>query len=548
MTSQDYKTADPGLKKIMLVDDNVLSVEGIEKNIDWNAIGARVVHVRYDGRSALEAMKEMPVDIIVSDIEMPDLDGLSFSRLAVTVNPFVKVLLISAYDRFDYAKRAIRLGVYDYIEKPVNYQYLTEKIQGACSLIDQERKNMELLKASRPAMIEKFFNDLMHYSGREAAYHLTSHMEYLNLDLDYRFFNVVVFEVENAVPLKRELGVAQYEMLLYHLQDTIGDYCRIFDRFYLVRGFDGMELVICQNSSHASHVLQSVHKTAASIVEACQDTELLLNVGIGNIVSDLWNMRLSHESARHALEYRFFFPQKNIFDTKEALGYNLSLEPFSDTREDELIRLICQKDSTAMERWIKDFSLELTHKYRAKDFIFVRIHMLLGRILKFLYELNIDAKDLENKIAVTYARLDSFNTGEQFFSWLYEICTLACKKLDSSLKSYHDQLCDSVLSYIRENYENSGLCLHDIARFVNVSPAYLSALFKKNRKTSISDTIAATRIEAACQYLKNSNLSLKEISEKCGYANQYYFSTSFKKNKGISPSAYREGQMPGPFS
>lgn len=532
------------MKKIMIVDDNALSVEGIEKNIDYAALGAQVVHVKYDGSTAMEAMKQEPVDIIISDIEMPDLDGISMSRLAIAINPLVKVILISAYDRFDYAKRAIRLGVCDYIEKPIDYRYLAEKIRGACALIDQERKNMELLKASRPAMIEKFFNDLVHYSGKEASWHLASYPEYLNLDLNYRFFAVVVFDVENASELKNGLGVAQYEMQLYHLQDTIKEYSRIFDFSYLLRGFDGLELILCQNSSNASHVLQSVHKTVSSVVEKYRDSGLSLNVGIGNIVSELWNMHLSHESAHHALEYRFFFPQKNIFDTREALGRNLSLEPFSDSREDELIRLICQKDYAAMERWIQDFSADLISKYQAKDFIFVRIYSLLGRILKFLYELNLDARDLEEKIAQTYARLDSFLTSEQFFSWLYEICTLACQKLDISLKSYHDQLCESVLSFIRENFENSGLCLHDIAKSVNVSPAYLSALFKKNQKTSISDTIAAARIEAACHYLENSNLSLKEISEKCGYANQYYFSTSFKKNKGISPSAYREGKMP----
>lgn len=251
-------------------------------------------------------------------------------------------------------------------------------------------------------------------------------------------------------------------------------------------------------------------------------------------------MHIAYESALHALEYRFFFPQKHVFDTREAFGRNLSLEPFSDSREDELIRLICQKDYPALEAWIREFAEEVTQKYQAKNIVFIRIYSLLGRILKFLYELDIDASDIEEKIVRAYSSTDDFSTSSQFFSWLYGICVLACQKLDTSLKSYHDQLCESVLNYIKENFENSALCLHDIAKYVNVSPAYLSALFKKNQKLSISDTITAARIEAACGYLKNSNLSLKEISEKCGYANQYYFSTSFKKKLGISPSVYRE--------
>ncbi len=94
---------------------------------------------------------------------------------------------------------------------------------------------MKLLELSRPAMVEKFFADLLNYSGKEAAYHLTSHMEYLNLELQYRFFNVTVFNVENASELKNELGVAQYEMLLYQIHDTILDNCKIFDFFYLIK-------------------------------------------------------------------------------------------------------------------------------------------------------------------------------------------------------------------------------------------------------------------------------------------------------------------------
>ena len=120
------------------------------------------------------------------------------------------------------------------------------------------------------------------------------------------------------------------------------------------------------------------------------------------------------------------------------------------------------------------------------------------------------------------------------------LCLQVCQKLDTSLQTYHDQICGLVLSYIRENFEDNTLCLNDIAGHAGVSPAYLSALFKKVYGQSISDTIAAQRTEAACQYLKSSNMSLKEISIRCGYANQYYFSNSFKKKIGMSPSAYRE--------
>ena len=129
---------------------------------------------------------------------------------------------------------------------------------------------------------------------------------------------------------------------------------------------------------------------------------------------------------------------------------------------------------------------------------------------------------------------------DQLFSWLYTICISACQKVDSSLTTYHSQLCTSVVNYIKSNYTNSDLCLNELAKYANVSPSYLSALFKKTENVSISEVITNIRIDAACKMLETSILSLKEISDKCGYANQYYFSTTFKKKKNMTPSAYRD--------
>ena len=155
------------MKKIMIVDDNYLSAEGIEKNIDWETLNAEIVHVCYNGTSAIEAMKKEPVDLIISDIEMPDLDGISMSRQALEINPMVKIILISAYDKFEYARRALLLGALDYIEKPLDYAYLIQKVKNAFALMEKEQKNLQLLKQSRPLLTEKFFRKITH---RKQAY------------------------------------------------------------------------------------------------------------------------------------------------------------------------------------------------------------------------------------------------------------------------------------------------------------------------------------------------------------------------------------------
>ena len=216
-----------------------------------------------------------------------------------------------------------------------------------------------------------------------------------------------------------------------------------------------------------------------------------------------------------------------------------------ENTEEELIKLICAKDEKAIEKWLTSFFQDLAEKIQDKNLIFIRIYSLLGRILKFLYEMNLDTSDLEQEILEVYKQFDSFKTYEQFVKWITSLCVSAFQKLDSSMESYHHQVYNMALGYIKENFEHSSLCLSDIARHANISPAYLSSLYKKVSGQSISDTITSLRIDSACRYLKETNLSLKEISNKCGYANQYYFSNSFKKKLGISPSAYREQNQQG---
>jgi two-component system response regulator YesN len=269
------------------------------------------------------------------------------------------------------------------------------------------------------------------------------------------------------------------------------------------------------------------------------DTLLHINIGIGVIIRYLWDMNHSYQSAVRALEYRFFFPQQNIFDARDVTGFNTSKNLFSDEKEEQLIQLICKRNTSEISSWIKRFSEELLANYQTKNLLFIRVYSVLGRILKFLYEMDVDSSEIEKEIILAYSKLESFTTSCDIFDWLDSLCQKVCMKLVNSTKTYHRQICDSVQKYISQHYDNNKLCLNDIAEYVNVSPTHLSALYRKSTGQNISDTITSVRLDAACQLLLQSAFPLKIISEKIGYTNQYYFSSCFKKKIGMTPSEYR---------
>lgn len=526
---------------IMVIDDNHLSVDGICQNINWSSLDANVDYKIYDGVSALEILKNNSVDLIISDIEMPQMSGLSMAEEILRYNPNIKIILISAFDKFEYARQAVRIGAYDYIEKPIDYEYLTKIIENALKTLEHERKNLEILKRSKPAMIENFFTDLIHSSSDDARYHLASYLDYLNLNLNYRFFQAAVIQVDNAAEIKKKYGVEEYHIRLMELSDMLKESLHTqFGMVYILSRLNGLIILYGHNYSNAKYFQLAAAEIFTQTSDSFQNRLLQFNIGIGTIVKSVWDLPLSYENASKALEYCFFFPQKNIFDIRDTRRKEVPQELFSSQHEEQLIQLLCKKDLNEIRRWIHSFSENLLSSYQTKQLIFIRIYSVLGRILKFLYEMDIDALDIERNIASVYSRLDQFATGSEIFQWLYNICADTCQKLDSSVKSYHEHMCSSVIDYIHSHYGENDLCLGDIAAYVNVSPAHLSALFKKNKSENISDVITSIRIEAACQMLVNTKNSLKEISEKVGYTNQYYFSSCFKKKMGLTPSVYRE--------
>lgn len=179
--------------------------------------------MKYNGLSALEQLTKDPVDLIIFDIEMPQLDGLELAGKALRINPNIKTILISAFDKFEYAKQAVRLGAFDYVEKPLDYSYLTLVIKKALDTIERERRNFQILKRSRPVMIDNFFLELIHSSADEAQLILKNYPDFLNLRLDYSFFQTVLIRVENDQFLKDRLGLEEYHVCILNLADTIRD-------------------------------------------------------------------------------------------------------------------------------------------------------------------------------------------------------------------------------------------------------------------------------------------------------------------------------------
>lgn len=529
------------MRKVIIVDDNHLSVEGIYKNIDWESLDSQVVYMFYDSQSVIDAVKSTKVDLIISDIEMPIISGLEMSKQILKFNSNIKIILISAFDKFEYAREAIRVGVYDYIEKPIDYNYLSTIINNAFVQLEKEKRNLKLLNESRPLMINKFFSELIHLNSDDAKYNLSKYPDYLNIDLNLKYFVILNFRITNSKIVKNDFGIEKYHISLIDLSDYIKSIFSEFHLYHLLNERDDIITIIGGNYPNKNYLLNKIHDILNSFIENYKSKIFELNIGIGTVINFAWDMKISYDNSCQALEYNFFFPQKNIFDIHDIVRKNNEANSiYLCNKEDKLIQLIYKKDLTSIKNWIQDFYEEILVNCDNKYLIFNNIYSILSNVLKLLYNMSINTKDIENIIVNTYSNLSTICNSSEIINWLFDILKLICHKLDESMKNQHEYLCNNVITYINDNYSKKDLSLNEIALHVNVSPAYLSTLFKKQIGENISTVITNIRIENACKLLENTNLSLKEISEKVGYVNQYYFSSCFKKKMNKNPSIYRQ--------
>ncbi len=530
------------MRKVIIVDDNHLSVEGIYKNIDWKSLNSEVAYMFYDSQSVIDAVKSANIDLIISDIEMPIISGLEMSKQILKFNPNIKIILISAFDKFEYAREAIRVGVYDYIEKPIDYNYLSTIINNAFVQLEKEKRNRKILNESRPLMISKFFSELIHLNTDEAKYNLSKYPDYLNIDLNSKYFLTLNFKITNSKTLKNDLGIEKYHISLIDLGDHIKSAFSKFQLYHLLIERDDIITIIGGNYPNGNYLLNKVHDILNSFMEHYKSDIFELNIGIGSVIDSFWNMKISYDNSCKALEYNFFFPQKNIFDIHDIVRKNnVNNSVYLYAKEDKLIQLIYKKDLNSIKNWIQDFYEEILINCNNKYLIFNNIYSILSNVLKLLYNMSINTNDIENIIVNTYSNLSTICNSSEIINWLFDIFKIICNRLDESIKNQHEYLCNNVITYIQDNYSKKDLSLNEISLYVNVSPAYLSALFKKQIGENISAIITNIRIENACKLLENTNLSLKEISEKVGYVNQYYFSSCFKKKMNKNPSIYRQG-------
>lgn len=535
------------LYRIILVDDEEEVRKGIIKKIDWGKLGFEVVGDAENGQDALEKIEQLEPDVVMTDIRMPYMDGLTLTGKIRQKYPSIKVLIFSGFDDFEYAQQAIKLNVTEYILKPVNVEELTEILNRVRDNLDEEieqRRDVDLLResyrSSLPIIRELFLNDMMRtVVGRSV---IEARLREYEVDiLNARKWVVAVIDVEpeeisgqNTLSLHREKELIPISVKKL-VEDNLEDYCR----FTIFNSYSGITIIAAIDDEKENTQTGLIDQLGDICKESKKILEVPITIGVGHNCTSLDQIGRSYQAAVDALGY------KAIVGTGKTIYIN-DVEPVSRGKlqldgkdEAELIAAIKFGTKEQIEQIAQNIVGRMGDaKVHLRQF---QAYMLsvVNSLTRLMQQYDLDLSQMFDMDHDYFDVLSNMQKREEFAAWIVQVGCRMGAAMNRERDNTTKQIILEAKTYIQEHYPEPDLSVEKLCRHLHMSPAYFSTMFKKETGQAYIAYLTEIRLNKAVELLNETDDKTYVIAAKVGYQEQNYFSYVFKKRFGVSPTKFR---------
>lgn len=528
------------LYNILLVDDETDVLEAMKKKIDWEALGFCLAGTAENGQEALEMAEQLHVDVVMTDIKMPYMDGLTLCKKLKENYRNIKVVIYSGFDDFEFAREAVHLEAEEYLLKPISSKDMENVFGKIKKKLDEEfnqhrnvNKLYEYYRKSLPAMQEQFVMGVL--EGKITGERLKNMMEMYELDLNAPYYVVVNLYAEAAV---KEQSEKTAQLLNFSLRDMAEEYLKEKMSFYCINYLDEVIFIfMIQEDKEIENVLYHVD-------QICKMGSRVLDIqvtgAVGQPCNSLDTLLSSYQEAKTAMEYRTILGGSQVLYIKDIEPNPQDSVAFMEYDFQNLVRAVKIGDRKETDEAIQSFMDSLRNgcitpnQYQLICMELSTELMKIGRSYKLRTKQIFGAGD-----HIPWQELYKHLSVDELESWLREICnnlrhTLRHERSDSTIR-----LTEQAKAYIGEHYKENDLSAETLCHQLNVSAAYFSTIFKKEVGLSFVAYLTKIRLEHAVELLRTTEDKTYVIAEAVGYTEPNYFSYVFKKQYGISPSKYR---------
>lgn len=534
--------------KVFLVEDEMVIRRGIKNSIDWEKEGYIFCGEASDGELAYPMIIKEKPDILITDIRMPFMDGLELCKLVKKELPNIKILILSGYDEFDYAKEAIRLGVTEYLLKPISSGKLLEALNGVSESIRREKEDKDLVRKYMEEMREntedekqKFFEQMI-AGNLSMADALETGKKY-EMNLSAGMYNLLLFRFTLGKENRKSgelLGEAEYaiEKLTERLEYV----------FEFQRGVEGWAfLLMADNEEQMSERVKELSKDLEEIMK--NYSTIAYFGGVGQPVARLRELEESFREAERALAARFTMELNRIISVEDIrMAQNVdTLDDIEITSFGEI-----EKTRTMLEKflnngaedeidefvdvYINELPEENLKSVLMRQYIIMDAYIVMMSFCEKIEgiegEMQAQSEELKNS-------MKTIQTLEEIKNYIRMLLKKIIGVRDTIRGRRYSDIIEIAKDQIRKTYMSDEISLNTIAAEVGMSPSYFSSIFSKEMGKTFVEYLTEIRMDRAKELLMCSSMKTSEIGYEVGYKDPHYFSYIFKKTQNCTPKEFR---------
>ncbi len=528
--------------KVFITEDESIVREGLRDIVPWEKYGFEFVGDAPDGEIALPLIRRLKPDVLITDIKMPFMDGLALSSIVSRELPDTKIIILSGYSDFEYARQAIALNVDQYLLKPITKAAILKALERTRQEIQEEREQKDYLRRyeqdtkkyesfSRRAFFERLVE------GSMSVQEIYEEAGRLNLDLNAAGYNFVIFTIQSD-------SENTYSEAAAVALDGLLDYFLRYPGYILFRSsLLSYAALILGDSENLSELTE---RALDIIQRRCAGAEGKLNwyAAVGTPTYRLSGLAQCYKDANHVLAYRHLLPDTHVFRAEmlrsegERSGASC-LETLDPAKLDPMIIRNFLQTGTPEET--EAFAEEyLSNLGGAEHSLLFRHYIMMS--LRINAELCLQQLGCQQE---DFARLPQPEVNlppQRMKEYMVSVLAAALQLRDLKSQQESSDIINHAIRYIEKNYTDENISLNSVAQAINISANYLSALFSQKMGISFVEYLTQKRMNRAKQLLQRTNMRSSEIAYEVGYRDPRYFSFVFRKTQGCTPRAFRAGE------
>ncbi|MEK3916019.1 response regulator [Paenibacillus sp. FSL H7-0331] len=532
--------------KVLIVDDFQVDRENLTLMLETEPAfqHVAVIGACENGKEALDFMKTLQPDIIISDIEMPVMDGFEMVRMVRQLYPQIKIIFSSLYNEFEYAKDAMYLGGYGYLLKPVDPKELLQCVSAVTDKITSDlkfRKDYEYLSRqlneNKPYLIESLLMSLM-YGTAGNDIHVSEKLELLGLDMKDCWYVASLIEIDGFVQLTRDMNIEEKHlfqmMVLSRIREVLGSCCN--------------QLSVSLQQAHIAIVfyypeavedrLSQIHTVLSNILLEFSKSDISLSIMVSGYSKHILCLKFLYEQCLYILRYKYLLGKGKILYSSDIPSSKE--KPLFDYNgiEKELRVLLNTGTADEITDYIHNLYLGLPDNSSPEELkgFFYFMMICLQNIVHSNPEGFAGQSELTSPAA--WETLVTLETVSDAVTWICE-CLLTANKCIREREFHKNKvMVEKIKRYIERNYQTN-ITLEMLSEELYYSPNYINQIFKQETGGTIFDYVTRYKMERAKDMLAVNHIKLYEIAEKLGYNHTAYFSSLFKKYMGVTPKDFR---------